>query len=55
MILIKEGRVLTKTQVVSRKLPLMIVRELAGVYVHIVVSMDALNNFPLDLVFGFLA
>lgn len=49
-----EGRTLTKTQVFSRELPLMVVGQLGGVNVHIVISMDALDDFPLDLVFGFL-
>lgn len=33
----------------------MVVRQLGGVDVHIVVSVDALDDFPLNLVFGFLA
>ena len=51
----KMKRTLTKTQVVPRKLPLVIVWKLGGVNVHIVVSMDALDDFPLNLIFGFLA
>lgn len=45
---------LTKTQFVSRKLPLVVIWELGRINVHVVVSMDTLNDFPLDLVFGFL-
>lgn len=55
MVFDKRGRTLTKTQVFSRKLPLMVVGQLGGVDVYIVVSMDALNDFPLDLVFGLLS
>lgn len=33
----------------------MVVRQLGGVDVHVVVSVDALDDFPLNLVFGFLA
>lgn len=33
----------------------MVVRQLGGVDVHIVVSVDALDDFPLNLVFRFLA
>lgn len=32
----------------------MVVGELGGVDVHVVVSMDALDDFPLDLEFGLL-
>lgn len=51
----EEGGALTKTQVFSRKLPLIVVRELCGVNVHVVVAMDALDDFPLNLIFGLLA
>lgn len=49
-----EGGTLTETQVFSRKLPLMVVGQLGGVDVYVIVSMDALDDFPLDLVFGLL-
>lgn len=32
----------------------MVVGQLGGVDVHVVVAVDALDDFPLDLVFGFL-
>lgn len=48
------GRALTETQVFSRKLPLVVVGQLGRVDVHVVVAVDALDDFPLDLVFGFL-
>lgn len=51
----REGGTLTETQVFSRKLPLMVVGQLGGVDVYIVVSMDALDDFPLDLVFRLLS
>lgn len=50
----KKCRTLTKTQVVSRELPLVVVWELWWVDVHIVVSVDCFNNFPLNVIFGFL-
>jgi hypothetical protein len=46
---------LTESQLVSGKLPLVVIRQLGGVNIHIVVAMDALDDLPLDLVFGFLA
>lgn len=46
---------LTETQVFPRKLPLVVIWQLDGVDVHIVVSMDAFDDLPLNLVFGFLA
>lgn len=45
---------LTETQFVPGELPLVIVWELGRVNIHIVVSVDTFNDFPLDLVFGFL-
>lgn len=53
--LTREGGTLTETQVFSRKLPLMVVGKLGGVDVYVVVPMDALNDFPLDLVFWLLS
>lgn len=32
----------------------MVIRQLGGVYVNIVVAMDALYHLPVNLVFGFL-
>lgn len=45
---------LTKTQPVSRKFPLVIIRKLRWVYVNIVVSIYFFNNFPLNFIFWFL-
>lgn len=46
--------ILTKTQPVSGKLPFVIIRKLRWVYVHIVVSIDLLNNLPLYFIHGLL-
>lgn len=46
--------ILTKTQPVSGKLPFVIIRKLRWVYVHIIVSIDLLNNLPLYFIHGLL-
>lgn len=45
---------LTESQPVPRKLPLMVIRKLGRVNIDVVVAMDSLNDFPLNLVFRFL-
>lgn len=44
----------TEAELVSGKLPLVVVRQLGGVNEGVVVSISALNDLPPDLVFGFL-
>jgi len=45
----------TEPQFVSRKLPLVIVRQLGRVNEGIVIPISALNDLPANLVFRFLA
>lgn len=44
----------TEAELVSGKLPLVVVRQLGGINKGVVVSISALNDLPPDLVFGFL-
>lgn len=45
---------LTELQFVSRKLPLVVVRQLSGVDECVVVSIPRLDDLPADLIPGFL-
>jgi len=48
------GTSLTKTQLISGKLPQVVVWELGRVNVHVAISMNTFYDFPLYLVFRFL-